>query len=293
MSSGQPTNSPLTKAVKRKAQDVLHVLLHSEVRVTLDVWNFVLAALLAAQKKAGVKRFQANLLANPAKVEQGLSQGHLLSHTHTLTLSLSLPPSLPPSLPHSLTPSLSPSLPPSLPPSLSLSLSVSVFLSLSLSVFLSLSLSLMPHPLSRPLSLCMCFCPISLRFTLKGGLFPGMPNISSCVKPNKIHRPEIVQCIETFFNAGVSYPGIDMALDLQLRGYRVILGHSIHSCYTKNPAGKWVTQYVQGDHLQIVLSDTVVAEAQQRQSEKNRQQRQQPARSRQPPPVTMRKFCVG
>jgi hypothetical protein len=139
----------------------------------------------------------------------------------------------------------------------------------------------------------MCFCPISLRFTLKGGLFPGMPNISSCVKPNKIHRPEIVQCIETFLNAGVSYPGIDMALDLQLRGYRVILGHSIHSCYTKNPAGKWVTQYVQGDHLQIVLSDTVVAEAQQRQSEKKRQQRQQPARSRQPPPVTMRKFCVG
>ena len=97
-SSGQPTDSPLMKAVKRKAQDVLHVLLHSEVRVTLDVWNFVLAALLAAQKKAGVKRFQAKLLANPAKVEQGLSQGHLLSHTHTLTLSLSLPPSLPPSL---------------------------------------------------------------------------------------------------------------------------------------------------------------------------------------------------
>ena len=104
---------------------------------------------------------------------------------------------------------------------------------------------------------------------------------------------KIVQCIETFLNAGVSYPGIDMALDLQLRGYRVILGHTIHSYYTKNPAGKWVTQYVQGDHLQIVLSDTVVAEAQQRQSEKNRQQRQQPARSRQPPPVTMRKFCVG
>jgi hypothetical protein len=69
----------------------------------------------------------------------------------------------------------------------------------------------------------------------------------------------------------------------------VILGHSIHSYYTRTPVGKWV---VQGDHHQIVLSDTVVAEA-ERARGRSVSSQQELANSPTPAGETMRKFCVG
>ena len=82
----------------------------------------------------------------------------------------------------------------------------------------------------------------------------------SCFKPNMTSKPKIMECVETFLNAGVSIRGIDMALDLQQRGFSVIK--------QAGPGGQ--------EAYRVVLSDTAAAAA---AAAANVHRRQQPARA--------------